>query len=194
MLVSHCNLCERPSNGETPDYTNGIFQSIGFKEFHQYLTSGEEDSEEKKKQLYEKGVEQLQLVTRQYARKQIKWMRQRFLHFHRSCPDVYKLDSTKYPDNWNEDVYHPAVAIVQAFIEGVKPLHRPMECDAKSTYSHEETRMIFSCDTCSIDLKGKIQLEAHLKSKRHAWKVKHLKKTSQLLHMYQNKIEANLKS
>ena len=59
------------------------------------------------------GVEQLQLATRQYARKQIKWIRQRFLHPHRNCPDVYKLDSTKYPDNWTEDVYNPAVDIVQ---------------------------------------------------------------------------------
>ena len=56
LMAFHKDYNEkRASNGETPDYTNGIFQSIGFKEFHQYLTSGEEDSEEKKKQLYEKG-------------------------------------------------------------------------------------------------------------------------------------------
>ena len=59
------------------------------------------------------GIEQLQLVTRQYARKQVKWMRQRFLHANRSRPDVFMLDSTKYPENWNKDVYNPAVEIVQ---------------------------------------------------------------------------------
>lgn len=56
------------------------------------------------------------MATRQYARKQLKWMRHRFLHFHRTCPDVYKIDSTKYPENWIEDVYDPAVEIVQGKI------------------------------------------------------------------------------
>ena len=59
------------------------------------------------------GIEQLQLVTRQYARKQVKWMRQRFLHANRSRPDVFMLDSTNYPENWNKEVYNPAVEIVQ---------------------------------------------------------------------------------
>ena len=45
----------RASKNEKPDYTNGIFQSIGFKEFHQYLTCNVDVTEEKKKYLYEKG-------------------------------------------------------------------------------------------------------------------------------------------
>ena len=45
----------RASQNQKPDYTNGIFQSIGFKEFHQYLTCNEDVKEEKKKDLYEKG-------------------------------------------------------------------------------------------------------------------------------------------
>ena len=37
------------------DYTNGIFQSIGFKEFHDYLTYTQPDDEVNKNNLYEKG-------------------------------------------------------------------------------------------------------------------------------------------
>lgn len=63
-----------------PDYTKGIFQSIGFKEFHNYLILDKEklNSEEGTKFL-EQGVNDLKMVTRRYARKQIKWVSNRFL-------------------------------------------------------------------------------------------------------------------
>ena len=38
----------RASKNQKPDYTNGIFQSIGFKEFHQYLTCNVDVKEEKR--------------------------------------------------------------------------------------------------------------------------------------------------
>ena len=39
------------------DYTRGIFQSIGFKEFHDYLILSEEEKQtDKGKQLLEKGM------------------------------------------------------------------------------------------------------------------------------------------
>ena len=39
------------------DYTRGIFQSIGFKEFHNYLILSEEEKQtDKGKQLLEKGL------------------------------------------------------------------------------------------------------------------------------------------
>merc|ERR1712080_653745 len=144
---------KRVSDDDKPDYTNGIFQSIGFKEFHEYLTCNKTVSENSRNKLYEKGVQQLKLATRQYSRKQVKWMWQRFLHFNRSRPDVFKLDSTKYPENWENDVYNPAIEIIQAFIDGTEPRHRPMECDGKISYSHEETRKVFACNTCNINAK-----------------------------------------
>ena len=56
------------SEGEI-DYTKGIFQSIGFKEFHDYLLlSAEERETEAGKKEFDKGVELLKLATRQYAR------------------------------------------------------------------------------------------------------------------------------
>ncbi len=56
------------SEGEI-DYTKGIFQSIGFKEFHNYLLlSAEEKEAEAGKKEFDKGAELLKLATRQYAR------------------------------------------------------------------------------------------------------------------------------
>jgi tRNA dimethylallyltransferase len=46
---------KRAYNDDIPDYTNGIFQSIGFKEFHEYLTYNNTDDKHNKNKLYEKG-------------------------------------------------------------------------------------------------------------------------------------------
>lgn len=62
------------------NYTKGIFQSIGFKEFSPYfLLPEEERKSEKGKKLLGQCVEMLKLVTRRYARKQTKWTVNRFL-------------------------------------------------------------------------------------------------------------------
>lgn len=54
---------KRLKDGEPPDYTKGIFQSIGFKEFHEFLILPEEEREtEKGKKLYEAGVIAMKLV------------------------------------------------------------------------------------------------------------------------------------
>ena len=56
------------SEGDT-DYTTGIFQSIGFKEFHNYLLlSPEEKDTDRGNEDFKKGVELLKIATRQYAR------------------------------------------------------------------------------------------------------------------------------
>lgn len=66
------------------DYTHGILQSIGFKEFHDFLMLSDEEhltvaDPVRSEKLIEEGVEKLKLVTKRYARRQIKWIRNRFL-------------------------------------------------------------------------------------------------------------------
>ncbi len=49
---------------EPADYTRGIFQSIGFKEFHKYLVLNQEEKDTAEgRRLFEEGVEQLKLVS-----------------------------------------------------------------------------------------------------------------------------------
>lgn len=51
--------------GTAADYTKGIFQSIGFKEFHEFLILPEEERDgEKGRRLYEAGVAAMKLVRR----------------------------------------------------------------------------------------------------------------------------------
>ena len=126
------------------DYTKGIFQSIGFKEFHHYLTlplepSGGPAIEEEEKKALARGVEALKVTTRRYARKQMKWIKRRFLQITdrqvlflliifllqftiyklsfancRKVPPVYGLDTTDV-SQWDGQVRDLAFSIVDWF-------------------------------------------------------------------------------
>ena len=88
--------------GAPADYTVGIFQSIGFKEFHSYLKmTGEEKRSDAGREALSAGVKQMKLATRQYSRRQAKWMRNRFLSKWRATPPVYAVDSTE-AEKWSE--------------------------------------------------------------------------------------------
>lgn len=62
------------------DYTKGIFQSIGLRQFHEYLqlTDAEKQSEKGQTAL-ERGVMLMRNATRQYAKRQDCWVVNRFL-------------------------------------------------------------------------------------------------------------------
>lgn len=71
--------CESMAHREA-DYTTGIFQSIGLKEFHDYLVlPSSEQTGDTGEKLLKQGVEALKVRTRRYARQQLKWIRKRFL-------------------------------------------------------------------------------------------------------------------
>lgn len=62
------------------DYTKGVFQSIGFKEFHKYLMLNEEQQKSKEGlSALEEGIDNLKIATRRYAKKQTRWVINRFL-------------------------------------------------------------------------------------------------------------------
>lgn len=75
-----------------PDYTLGIYQSIGkesqpfvldnikeiqtgYKEFNEYLSNPGKQSDK----TFQNAVERMKISTRQYARRQISWIRNKFL-------------------------------------------------------------------------------------------------------------------
>jgi tRNA dimethylallyltransferase len=63
-----------------PDYTKGIFQTLGFKEFHEYLMMSPAQRESSGgKNLLEESIENMKIGTRRYARRQNKMVRGRFL-------------------------------------------------------------------------------------------------------------------
>jgi len=152
---------------ESLEYQTGIWQSIGFKEFHKYLCLDkvERQSEEGKK-LFVEGVERMKITTRQYSRKQTKWIKKRFLLDTRSPPPVFRVDSTD-PSLWQEKVFQPAEIIVRDFIEGRTPDMEPLERSAGGEEREEDCRRIMHCDVCNRDFKGAGQFSMHQRGSSH---------------------------
>ncbi|XP_030320384.1 tRNA dimethylallyltransferase isoform X1 [Calypte anna] len=156
------------------DYQHGIFQSIGFKEFHEYLISEGKCSPETSALLLQKGIQALKQVTKRYARRQNKWVRNRFLR--RPGPNVPPVYGLEVSDllRWEEDVLQPALQIVESFIQGREPPAEPvkLECDM-----NENKRSHHMCELCDRVIIGDREWAAHTRSKSH---LHHLKKRRKL--------------
>ncbi|NXE50191.1 MOD5 dimethylallyltransferase, partial [Casuarius casuarius] len=156
------------------DYQHGIFQSIGFKEFHEYLVSEGTCSPETSALLLQKGIQALKQVTKRYARRQNKWVRNRFLR--RPGPNVPPVYGLEVSDllRWEEDVLKPALEIVESFIQGREPPAEPvrMEYDV-----NENKRSHRVCELCDRVIIGDREWAAHTRSKSH---LHHLKKRRRL--------------
>ncbi|CAL1265638.1 unnamed protein product [Larinioides sclopetarius] len=160
---------------QNPQYSEGIFQSIGFKEFHEYLIlSEEEKNSDAGQRILEKAIEEMKLVTRQYARKQTKWIINRFLKKpDRQLPPVYGLSATDL-SMWNENVLQPAIDIVQSIIEDKVPSQKLLPVEE----GLNDIKETFYCDVCERLILGQNVWKIHLNSKRHQKRKAKLKKLS----------------
>ncbi|KAE8624692.1 hypothetical protein XENTR_v10006024 [Xenopus tropicalis] len=112
----HKHYNEKLITQSRQDYQHGIFQSIGFKEFHEYLISEKSDSSAKEV-LLQKGIESLKQRTQKYAKKQNQWVQNRFLKRPGpNVPRVYRLDVTDV-SAWDQCVLSPALQIVNSFLQ-----------------------------------------------------------------------------
>jgi tRNA A37 N6-isopentenylltransferase MiaA len=116
------------------DYTRGIFQAIGYKEFKPFLDaldaagiSGVDVDlavlSPDLKGLFDRGLQGMMTATRQYAKKQVAWMKNKLL------PEVRKrrergeeveiilLDTTDV-NKWQDNVKTPALEAVKRFLAG----------------------------------------------------------------------------
>ncbi|XP_051044666.1 tRNA dimethylallyltransferase [Phodopus roborovskii] len=163
----------KTSSGNSQDYQHGIFQSIGFKEFHEYLISEGKCTPETSNQLLKKGIEALKQVTKRYARKQNRWVKNRFLSRPGpSAPPVYGLEVSDV-SKWEESVLEPALNIIRSFIQGHKPTATPMKMPYNET---ENKRSYHMCDLCDRIIIGDREWAAHIKSKSHLHQLKKRRK------------------
>ncbi|GAA95725.1 uncharacterized protein L969DRAFT_45144 [Mixia osmundae IAM 14324] len=104
------------------DYSRGIAQSLGFRPFDTYLNLLPGHTDEK---ALAKANEQMFFGTRQYARRQVKWIRKQLLPLidrNQAAPDrghdtlIYVLDATDL-SQWQERVADPAIALTRAFLD-----------------------------------------------------------------------------
>lgn len=166
------------------DTTKGILQSIGFKEFLPYLENNNEDTDElivkyivknqeidatdvpKELPMLLECLERLKLVTKRYAKKQIKWITNRFtLQSNRLVPSIYVLNSSDIK-NWNKNVYLPAENIINSYMENIMPKLTPLSTQDNPRKEYDEN-LQFKCEYCQRVFVGEFQWNIHNKSNRH---------------------------
>lgn len=104
---------------EMPDYTRGILQSIGFKEFHEYMQAKEMDDVEL---LKSNGIERMKIATRQYATKQVTWLKNKLCRammkeHSEGNGAMYILDATDL-SQWDSTILPKALRLAKGFIDG----------------------------------------------------------------------------
>ncbi|CAK9814311.1 tRNA dimethylallyltransferase [Anthophora plagiata] len=180
---------QRIKSNTSADYTTGIFQSIGFKEFHAYLVLPEEERREKKgKELLEKGITDLKQVTRRYSKKQEKWVMNRIIRrSDRQVPPVYVLDCTDI-SKWNNCVYEPAVTIIETILRGEKPEQKPInESVENQKFNDSSNEEKHFCDICERVFIGDYQWDIHMTSTKHMRALKRKKRLEQQKEVEENR-------
>uniref|UniRef100_A0A8C3WS81 tRNA dimethylallyltransferase n=1 Tax=Catagonus wagneri TaxID=51154 RepID=A0A8C3WS81_9CETA len=143
----HRRYNEKKVAESSQDYQHGIFQSIGFKEFHEYLITEGKCTPETSNQLLKKGPGP-------------------------SVPPVYGLEVSDV-SKWEESVLEPALEIVQSFIQGHRPAATPVKMPSNET---ENKRSYHMCDLCDRIIIGDREWAAHMKSKSHLYHLKKRRK------------------
>ncbi|KAN0127428.1 IPP transferase domain containing protein [Lactarius tabidus] len=175
------------SPSSTINLTLGIYQSIGFREFHKYL-SDPSPSEKK----YQEAAEEMKFANRQYAQRQNSWIRNKFLPAvwaskaadGGKSTEAYLLDTSE-PERWTSAVRNLAVNLTQAFLNR-EALPNPLSLSpaAKTmlsvpTRATDPTTLVLLthrkviCPVCTTDESKPVMVdegrewEAHARSKVH---------------------------
>ncbi|XP_060802548.1 tRNA dimethylallyltransferase isoform X2 [Amyelois transitella] len=167
----------RIKDGKPPDYTKGIFQTLGFKEFHDYLmmTEDQRQSEDGKK-LLQLSIDNMKMATRRYARRQNKMVKGRFLqHPFRQVPPVYELDTTDI-SLWEENVKGKAEKIIESYLHESPCEYEPLNLKLDEEKKNIDGNSRNYCEVCNRLIIGDKTYKIHLKSNRHMKVIKLKKK------------------
>ncbi|XP_022830475.1 tRNA dimethylallyltransferase-like [Spodoptera litura] len=181
---------QRIKDGKPPDYTKGVFQTLGFKEFHEYLMlSDEERNTDAGKKLLEQSIENMKMGTRRYARRQNKMIRGRFLeHPTREVPPIYELDTTDI-SKWDEEVKNKAIHIVESYVNEKPCEYTPVKSVIDDVKKGIDGNSHNYCEVCKRIFIGDNVYAIHLESFRHKKVLKKMKR----LEEQRNRTEAETK-
>lgn len=181
--VSHLDafLQTQTAAGVAIDRTSAIWVSIGFKEFEPYLTAKQDST----KSIFDteaaliNAVERTKIATRQYARRQIKWIRIKLLAAlsgASSLNSLYLLNGSDL-SKWSESVSNPALDVLGRFLAGEElPSPAEMSPEAKDLLTPKQDYDLsdrtdlwvhHECEFCHVTIVIEDQWQRHLKSRRH---------------------------
>lgn len=170
------------------DFTIGIFQSIGYKEFYKFIS--DPDVSEGK---FADAVEQTKHSTRKYAKRQVVWLRNKLLpaiysvtaeyRGKSSVAALYLLDTSVLGESWVSNVLQPAQMIMDAFLNEeelpdpttLSPLARAMLTNVNKALSPSavlEARRKVVCPLCTKNPSQPVMVEgaeweAHQRTRLH---------------------------
>ncbi|XP_047993802.1 tRNA dimethylallyltransferase [Leguminivora glycinivorella] len=185
---------QRLKDGKPPDYTRGIFQTLGFKEFHDYLMLTEEERQ-RRPDLLRQSIENMKMGTRRYARRQNKMVKGRFLeHPNREVPPVYELDTTDV-SKWETQVKEKAIEIIESYLNGTECKYEPLKSETKEAKKDINPFSNNYCDVCRRVLIGDKEYGIHLKSNKHMKVLKKRKlEEKKKLELEKKKLESQAES
>jgi len=162
--------------------TKGVFQAIGAKEFFPAIRflwnkdGGRLDPESETirsdaefQRLFQEGVQQTKLHTRQYVRKQMNWIKRKILPLASTNRRIFHFDATLVdPDSWRQNVCDPALLVVGAFLGGNEEFLASRAAPSSDSVLTPLSRWEkIECETCHVVTNGPAEWKAHLKSRKH---------------------------
>lgn len=165
-------LQDKEQRGNSIDQSRGIWVAIGFKEFLLYIMDGS-----RSEKLKQEGIERTKIATRQYAKRQVRWIRlrlQRAVNAADLTHNMFLLDATDSL-RWSDAVDTRAQDITAAFIDGSAPPKPDTLSDAAMKLlvsPEEEAKSARYCEACDKTLMFHSDWINHLKGKGHRTSVR----------------------
>ena len=165
-------LQDRTQRNDIIDQSHGIWVAIGYKEFLPYILDTS-----RPKMLRQECIERTKSATRQYAKRQDRWIRlrlQRALSAADLMHRMFLLDASDF-SLWSERVDAKAQDITAAFIRG-SALPKPDSLSDAAmellVSPEEEAKVPRYCESCEKTLMFHREWITHLESKGHRASVK----------------------
>lgn len=169
------------------DQTRGIWVSIGYKEFAPYCAALQDGTSNSKtlEQLKAQGVDRTKTATRQYAKRQVKWIQSKLLSAIREADTldhIFVLDSSLTPpETWDETVSAPAGKVTADFLAG-GPLPAAAEvcalaggllcADREDLSRRRDLWERRTCEFCGVTAVTALQWEKHAEGRKHKMTVR----------------------
>lgn len=172
---------EPTAAGTAVDETRGIWVSIGYKEFKDLATflqaGGADDAQQQK--LMSDAREKTQIATRQYSKRQIRWIRIKLVNAlaeARSSGSLYLLDGSNMAA-FEQNVVQPALELTGQFLRS-EQMPSPSSLSAVATEmltpkrdydlsANPEKWSKQYCSVCDVTCVTPEQWQQHTKSKAH---------------------------
>lgn len=179
---------QQAENGQPVDMTRGIWVAIGYKEFLEYQTALREGTSipAEVNKLLGEAIEKTKAATRQYAKRQIRWIRIKLSHAVGAAgakDSFFMLDGSNLA-TWGEDVSDVGLDLVDAFLRettlpeppSLSPLAAEMLQPKRQDMSaHADLWSRQHCEACNMTAVTESDWTQHMKSRRHKLTVKKAK-------------------